>query len=73
MSTIIFLPAGFFMTGTSARLPVGTPVKGFIDEDVPLAMAAATPLPMTLNSPVPAVTSVVTPVVAAQAPKPVIK
>ena len=41
VSAIIFLPAGFFMTGTSAKLPAGTIVKGFVDEDVPLEMAAA--------------------------------
>ena len=44
VSAIIFLPAGFFMTGTSAKLPAGTIVKGFVDEDVPLEIAAA-PLP----------------------------
>jgi len=39
VSAIVFLPAGFFMTGTSARLPAGTVIKGFIDEDVPLQFA----------------------------------
>lgn len=29
--------AGFVMTGTSARMPVGTPVKAFLDEDLMLA------------------------------------
>ena len=29
--------AGFLMTGTSARMPVGTPVKAFLDEDLMLA------------------------------------
>ena len=38
VSAIVFLPAGFFMTGTSAQLPAGTVVKGFIDEDVPLVL-----------------------------------
>lgn len=52
VSAIVFLPAGFFMTGTSARLPIGTPVKGFIDEDVPLAMAAAGPAPLTVAAPI---------------------
>jgi hypothetical protein len=36
----VFLPAGFFMTGTSAKVPAGTIVKGFLDEDVPLAFAS---------------------------------
>ena len=39
VSAIVFLPAGFFMTGTSARLPAGTVIKGFVDEDVPAAFA----------------------------------
>ena len=55
VSTLIFLPAGFFMTGTSAQLPVGTPVKGFIDEDVQLALAAAAPAPMVVAAPAPVV------------------
>lgn len=31
--------AGFFVTGTSAKIPVGAPVKGFIDEDVIITFA----------------------------------
>jgi hypothetical protein len=50
VSAIIFLPAGFFMTGTSAELPIGTPVKGFIDEDVPLALANAAQAPLVVDS-----------------------
>jgi len=38
VAAIVFLPAGFFMTGTSAKIPMGTVVKGFIDEDVPLSI-----------------------------------
>ena len=38
VSAVVFLPAGFFMTGTSAKIPMGTVVKGFIDEDVPLSI-----------------------------------
>ena len=51
-SAIVFLPAGFFMTGTSARVPMGTIIKGFVDEDVPLAMAASA-APLAINAPVP--------------------
>ena len=51
VSAIVFLPAGFFMTGTSARLPAGTSVKGFIDEDVPLNLAAAVQAPLTIAAP----------------------
>jgi hypothetical protein len=41
VSAVVFAPAGFFMTGTSARVPAGTVVKAFIDEDVPLSIPAA--------------------------------
>jgi hypothetical protein len=51
VSAIVFLPAGFFMTGTSAVLPMGTQVKGFVDEDVPLMMAAAAPAPLAVGVP----------------------
>lgn len=45
VSAVVFLPAGFFMTGTSATIPQGTVVASFIDEDVPLAIPAqAAPL-----------------------------
>ena len=49
VSAFVFLPAGFFMTGTSARVPAGTVIKSFLEEDVPLAMpavAAQGPLPV---------------------------
>lgn len=42
--------AGFFMTGTSAVIPKGGAVSGFIDEDVPLAMANTAPAPMAVGS-----------------------
>ena len=58
VGAVLLVPvAGFFMTGTSAVLPKGGAVNGFIDEDVPLAFAAATPEPMTV------------PVVAASSPQ----
>lgn len=34
---------GFFTTGTSARIPVGAQVKGFIGEDVPLVFSEPAP------------------------------
>ncbi len=52
VSAIVFLPAGFFMTGTSALVPVGAAVKAFVDEDVPLALAASGPQPLTVSVPV---------------------
>lgn len=52
VSAIVFAPAGFFMTGTSARLPAGTIIKGFLEEDVPVAFAA-TPAPAPIVVPIP--------------------
>jgi hypothetical protein len=63
VSALVFLPAGFFMTGTSAKIPAGSIVKSFVDEDVPLAMpvaaqgpmqVGATAAAMTVAAPVPA-------------------
>ena len=51
VSALVFLPAGFFMTGTSAMVPAGTIIKAFTDEDVPLAMAAAAPPPLVVGVP----------------------
>lgn len=50
VSAIVFLPAGFFMTGTSARVPVGTVVKAFVDEDVQLAIQSAPPAPLAVSA-----------------------
>lgn len=50
VSAVVFLPAGFFMTGTSAVIPVGAPVSAFIDEDVPF-VPGASPAPMTVTTP----------------------
>jgi hypothetical protein len=52
VSALVFLPAGFFMTGTSAMIASGTPVKGFVDEDVPFAAVASTARPMVVAAPV---------------------
>ncbi|HEX8263282.1 MAG TPA: hypothetical protein VF547_10460, partial [Allosphingosinicella sp.] len=67
VSAVVFLPAGFFMTGTSAKVPAGTIVKAFVDEDVPLALAAAPVQPLTVAAPA-AVMTVAAPVPAAVAP-----
>lgn len=52
VGAVVLLPvAGFFMTGTSAEIPVGAPINAFIDEDVPFAIsAAAAPAPMAVPS-----------------------
>ncbi len=61
VASIALIPlAGFFVTGTSAKIPMGTTVVGFTDEDLPLAFAA---VPMAV--PVPAV---VVPAIIAVAP-----
>ncbi|HWI87519.1 MAG TPA: hypothetical protein VNT42_14515, partial [Sphingomonas sp.] len=40
VGAVVLLPiAGFFMTGTSAHIPIGAPVKAFLDEDVPVTFA----------------------------------
>jgi hypothetical protein len=39
------------MTGTSAKLPVGTAFKAFLDEDLPLELAAAGPAPLVIGGP----------------------
>ncbi|WP_322740112.1 hypothetical protein [Sphingomonas sp. S1-29] len=59
VSAVVFLPAGFFMTGTSAVIPVGAPVSGFIDEDVAFTAGAA-PAPMVITPTAPAAGSTVT-------------
>lgn len=49
VGAVLLMPiAGFFMTGTSAVLPRGGTVGGFIDEDVPLAFAAVNASPMVV-------------------------
>lgn len=67
MSPIIVAPiAGFFITGTSARIDAGGAVSGFIDEDVPLDFAANSPKLM----PVAPAAPVATLVAVAPAPEP---
>lgn len=65
VSAVVFLPAGFFMTGTSAHIPAGAPLIGFIGEDVPLQIAAATLAPLVVPGPA-APMSVAAPTAAAQ-------
>ena len=49
VGAVVLLPiAGFFPTGTSAVLPKGGAVGGFIDEDVELSFAAEKPAPMVV-------------------------
>lgn len=44
VASIALVPlAGFFVTGTSARIAMGSAVKAFLDEDVTVSMAQAAP------------------------------
>jgi hypothetical protein len=52
VSALVFLPAGFFMTGTSATVPAGATMKAFVDEDVQLSLAAGATAPMVVSAPV---------------------
>lgn len=52
VTSIVVLPvAGFFVTGTSAQIPVGAPVKAFLDEDITIAFAQAAPAPLVVPAP----------------------
>lgn len=46
--------AGFFLTGTSAELPLGATFPAFIDEDVELAIRDIRPAPMVVGGTQPA-------------------
>jgi hypothetical protein len=55
VAAIAFVPiAGFFMTGTSAKIPAGGGVKAFLDEDLTVA-APPPPAPMIVPGPAAAV------------------
>lgn len=44
VASVAFVPiAGFFLTGTSAKIPAGAGVKAFLDEDVAIAVPQGTP------------------------------
>lgn len=46
VGAIVFVPiAGFFLTGTSAKIPAGGGVKAFLDEDLTIVMPRAAPAP----------------------------
>jgi hypothetical protein len=69
VASIAFLPvAGFFMTGTSAKIPMGSQFKAFIDEDVPLNFQVTAPTPMVVAAPPTAVTVPTTAAPPAAAP-----
>ncbi|RYF18195.1 MAG: hypothetical protein EOO77_11255 [Oxalobacteraceae bacterium] len=49
-AAVLIPVAGFFMTGTSADIPLGSPVTAFIDEDVSVAVVPAA-APMVVVAP----------------------
>lgn len=56
VAAIAFVPiAGFFMTGTSAKIPAGSGVKSFLDEDLAIAAPQPTPTATPVQAPAPAV------------------
>jgi hypothetical protein len=60
VGAVAFVPiAGFFMTGTSAQIPTGSPVKAFLDEDIAFRPVAVQPqvidVPVAASAPVPAI------------------
>ncbi|KQN02790.1 hypothetical protein ASE82_10930 [Sphingomonas sp. Leaf230] len=60
VGSLVIIPiAGFFMTGTSANIPLGTPVTAFIDEDVSVAFSGtAAPMVVAPAAVVPVATPV---------------
>ena len=59
VGAVVLVPiAGFFMTGTSAMIPMGSAVKAFLDEDIVFSAVAAAP--QVLEVPVAAPTAPVT-------------
>lgn len=49
VGAVAFLPvAGFFTTGTSAKIAIGTPVKAFVDEDVALSFDQPASAPLVV-------------------------
>jgi len=67
VAAIAFVPiAGFFTTGTSAKIPLGAPVVAFLDEDLTIALApaAAQPIIVPVAAAVGATTAATAPSVA---------
>jgi hypothetical protein len=55
VAAVAFVPiAGFFLTGTSAKIPAGGGVKAFLDEDLTIAVPQTAPVPVQAAAPVPA-------------------
>lgn len=62
VAAIAFVPiAGFFMTGTSAKIPSGGGVKAFLDEDLAIASAPVAPAPIAAVVPAAAPSAITQP------------
>lgn len=64
VGALVLIPvAGFFMTGTSARIAQGAQVTAYLDEDVPVVLAggAAAPPPLVSTALAPAVPAPIAP------------
>jgi hypothetical protein len=80
VGAVVLLPiAGFFMTGTSAKIPAGAGVKAFLDEDLAVAappqpvaavVAVQAAAPVQAVVPVQAAAPAAAPLAAVPAPKP---
>ncbi|WP_179045095.1 hypothetical protein [Sphingobium lactosutens] len=71
VAAIALVPiAGFFTTGTSAKIPLGAPVTAFLDEDVSVAFAAAAPAAPVAAMPAAPVTPAVAPASTPATPAP---
>lgn len=74
VGAIAFVPvAGFFISGTSAVVPVGTPISGFVGEDVPVMMAATPQAPLMATPPATIPVSAPAPAMATASPAVVTK
>jgi hypothetical protein len=55
VGAVVFVPiAGFFLTGTSAKIPVGAGVRAFLDEDLTIAAPQAAPAAVPVQAAAPA-------------------
>ena len=55
VGAVLLIPVvGFFVTGTSARIPAGGQISSYVDEDIVFTVTpAAAPVPMQVAAPVP--------------------
>jgi hypothetical protein len=55
VGAVLLVPiVGFFVTGTSARIPAGGQISSYVDEDIVFTVTpAAAPVPMQVAAPVP--------------------